>query len=185
MSASKSEAYSIADWEREGFGSPPEEFVALGCEKIFRAYNPDADSNRRKGETQGTSGLKGNCYFVPSFGMQFGPISYGPNDTSRWTGPYLEKYLNAWIFGNDFKRVAIFLLKKGASYSIGRVGQDIRYFDPLTGRVERHLAWPGVHIANNPFRQVIIREKSPIIHMDIITDFPVRGPLSIRTRFFH
>ncbi len=59
-----------------------------------------------------------------------------------WTWTYLEQQLNAWFWGNDFERIAMFRLREGVRYRIGAVGQGTRAV--IDGRVQRHLPWLGV-----------------------------------------
>ena len=166
-------------WEADGFAAMPEWFIATGDEIVVRAYNPDAKRNREvarqfvdvKGSdtfdldvlarrmAHGTSFLDGNCFFVPSFGKTRGPIRKGFIDSKRWTGAYLDRHLNAFIWGNDYHSIAIFELAPGTPYRIGPIGQGIRRIERwINGgeqTVERNWAMPGA-MPSTEFRQVSI-----------------------------
>lgn len=117
----------LRDWERRGFGSPPAECESKGIEFIFRCYSStprrDLVVGGRSVESVG-SPLYGNCFFVPRLGLTTSIENASYSDRKRrWTWAYLEQQLNAWFFGNDYERVAMFRLNRGVRYQIGELGR--------------------------------------------------------------
>lgn len=145
----------MKNWEKAGFARKPERFTSKGAEFLFRCYSLQP----RKpiiidGELADMAGsfLYGNCLFAPNLSGT-GPIRnvIDTGRKKRWTWTYLERQLNAWFWGNDYERVAMFKLNPDIAYMIGPVGQDTMadapHKDRHSGKIvssQRHLAWPGV-----------------------------------------
>lgn len=143
------------NWEALGFAGKPAQFSSSGTELVFRCYS---STPRRKidfaGETvdQVGSFLLGNCFFAPRVSGQVAiQNAINVDRKKKWTGGYLEAQLNAFFWGNDFDRIAMFQLRPNVAYWIGPVGQDTLASSPYTDRLtgqhvthQRHLAWPGV-----------------------------------------
>ncbi|HUD27273.1 MAG TPA: hypothetical protein VMQ93_00265 [Novosphingobium sp.] len=108
-------------WEREGFASRPEEFVAGGSEIILRAYCNTIDTAH-----DFVSRKIGSCFFVPACGRDEGPVASFTLDRALWTGAFLEQRLNAFVFGNAYERLGVWALNPGTRYRIGFVGFDTR-----------------------------------------------------------
>jgi hypothetical protein len=89
-------------WHDEGFAAPPEEKPIEPGQVLYRAYG-------------GSSGVWGNCFFVPAIGST--PIGY-------WTAELLEMELNAALWGNDFEGVTKFEMTGNGSYLIGPIAHD-------------------------------------------------------------
>lgn len=168
-------------WERDGFAAPPERYVARGSEIILRAYSP------RPGAA---SEMIGNCFFVHASGVLSGPIVGFDIEPECWTGAFLEERLNAWVFGNTFERIAIWVLNPGAEYDIGLIGHDTRYYDGELGYIVRHLPWPGGN--RTDFRQVVLAlpafpdkrafKRGVLERVRFAGDFAVRMPLNVTAR---
>ncbi len=102
----------------------------------------------------------------------------------RWTGTYLEQQLNAWFWGNDYERIAMFRLRQNVDYWIGPVGQDTLADSPTVDRgtgaripQQRHLAWPGV---KSELLQVVLPLRSGMLRsaMMFVEAWDVRGPIT-------
>lgn len=138
----------MPDWEEKGFAGTPSKSKSTGTEFVFRCYsrNPKRpiSINIDVADTIG-SGLYGNCFFVPKISCSACILNSANIDRKkRWTWTYLEKQLNAWFWGNDYQRVAMFQLGRNVSYWIGPIGQDTRANTGSITGIQRHLAWPGV-----------------------------------------
>lgn len=169
---------AIPAWEAQGFAAMPEWFVATGNEVVLRAFSADAATNLASADTfvstspsaaydretlvrrkaHGSSRREGNCYFVPAFGQLRGPIRNGFINVQDWTGAYLDRHLNAFIWGNDYRSIATFLLAAGTQYQIGPIGQGVRRVEQwVQGQpiVEQNWSAPGAQVSTE-FRQVTI-----------------------------
>ena len=143
------------NWESLGFASSPHLAIAKGTEQIFRCYS---STPRKKvevcgqGELVAGSFLYGNCFFAPKVSeVNSVQNTTGLDRQKRWTGIYLESQLNAWFWGNDFDRIAMFRIQSSVEYWIGPVGQETLAASPYTNRStglvashQRHLPWPNV-----------------------------------------
>ena len=174
----------IADWEADGFAAPSESFVATGNEVVLRTYNKAASANLAAAEAfvpsagpagagarqpydratlvrrkaHGASARDGRCFFVPSFGQLAGPIRNGTVHSQDWTGAYLDRHLNAFIWGNDYATVGFFLLAAGTRYRIGLIGQGVHRLEQWVAgspTVEQNWAAPDARVSTE-FRQVRI-----------------------------
>ena len=176
-----------ADWEVLGFSSPPHLSQANGTEQIFRCY-----SSKRKIQTFGDnkivvgSNLYGNCFFAPKFsGISRVQNAMGLNRKQRWTASYLESQLNAWFWGNDFDRVAMFRVHSSVDYWIGPVGQNTLasspYVDLSSGlrfSVQRHLAWPN---ATSELMQIVLLCEDGQLegHISLLETWKVPGDIGM------
>jgi hypothetical protein len=91
----------------------------------------------------------------------------------QWTWVYLEQQLNAWFWGNDFERVAMFRLHAGVRYQIGPVGQDTRAV--TDGLVQRHLPWPGVQPGLWQVRLVDGHRAALLRSLTLLDEWPIPG----------
>ena len=186
---------AIPDWEAGGFAAQPESFVASGNEVVLRAFNGKAEANLHAARAfvppgatgaydpdalvrrmaHGTSRRDGNCFFVPAFGQLRGPIRSGFVDTQNWTGAYLDRHLNAFIWGNDYRSIGLFLLIAGTPYRIGPIGQGVRREEQWvqgTTTVERNWSAPGAEVSTE-FRQVAIDRGAP--RPKLLTEHDILG----------
>ncbi len=108
-------------WEEDGFSGPPEVFVARGAEIILRAYAPTIDP-----EIDVLSEQLARFFFVPAGGAIAGPIQGFSIDAAAWTGAFLERRLNAFVFGNSYERIGVWALQPDVPYQIGGIGFDTR-----------------------------------------------------------
>lgn len=108
-------------WEADGFSGPPETCVAQGDEIVLRAYSRDIDP-----VLDVRSERIGRFFFVPACGVTSGPIQGFSIDDAGWTGGFLERRLNAFVFGNSYERIGIWALNPGVPYQIGGIGFDTR-----------------------------------------------------------
>ncbi|MGY0777342.1 hypothetical protein ACW7BC_05600 [Azospirillum argentinense] len=123
----------IPKWEGEGFREQPKTYEATGSQFLFRAYSSTwlvpRDTGGFEELTFGSRRIA-NCFFVFSHGDTFSeirnPISI---NKSIFTVHFLESELNAALWGNTYKFVGQFSLKKGTIYCIGPIGQTTRGFD--------------------------------------------------------
>ena len=196
-------------WEKLGFGDEPKLYPANGNEIICRAFSPREvyvsafDSKpssappgpliRANGDTIRDARLSGsrelsNCFFVGKTGYEkdksgtYLPIQNYTIPRSKWTGEYLERNLNAFVWENAFHKVAVFRLEPGTLYLIGSVGQDTQYevdiYNPQSGKaeptVQRYIPMSG----SGDFLQVTIKEGQGLDKsVTKLYDFDVIQPL--------
>lgn len=109
------------EWERNGFASQPDKFVASGSEVMLRSYCATIDSMH-----DFVSAKIGRFFFVPALGATSGPPLRFFIDQDTWTGSFLEQRLNAFVFGNGYERMGVWALNPGVHYEIGFIGFDTR-----------------------------------------------------------
>lgn len=93
---------SVRTPQEDGFAAVPREEVV---DKILIVYRAHGD----------TSQMIGRFFFTPQ-------IAGTPR--SNWTAEMLERELNASLWGNDYKYLAKFRVRKGVVYKIGEIAQD-------------------------------------------------------------
>ena len=174
----------IPDWQMNGFGAPPKAYIASGVEKVFRCYS--ASFQDAAGNWHG-SRRSGNCFWVFRFGSDDGPIAHAGAVTEREVEiGFLERNLNAALWGNTYQTVGLFRLHVGVSYLIGPIGQETRGIQK-DARF-RHARIPEesvTHLSSRDFTggpkrllQVVLPEpwsRNPTQAMTLIAEFPVKG----------
>jgi hypothetical protein len=183
---------SIPEWEKDGFDAPPAEATSTGVNFIYRCFSStprrDLVIRGRAVEKVG-SHLYGNCFFVPRINSTISIENASSCDYKRlWTWVYLEKQLNAWFWGNDFERVAMFRFHEDVRYRIGTVGQGTRAVtESVQGKarsksvqVQRHLPWPGVEPELLQVKLFDGSQAALMRSLTLVADWPVPGaPVSV------
>jgi hypothetical protein len=177
------------NWEALGFACQPEQARSSGTELVFRCYSSAPGRElvfAGKSVDKVGSHLFGNCFFVPRVSGKVAiENAINIDREKKWTAGYLEAQLNAFFWGNDFDRIAMFQLRPGVAYWIGPVGQDTLasspYIDRLTGQYvahQRHLAWPGV--ISELLQVVLAPRQRPLMScINHLEDWKVLGSLKV------